>query len=134
MAIVRGLFTLKGIQWSLFSLIVLTALSGCTEPFVKVTVQVDTCPSGGQREPIPDPGVCSLNPTNPYVGPLIPSNHKVCKNVNNQTIACTGNEQCTGGRVCNTNPGTEGRITCKSVWKESAPGSMSGTCTCTHLY
>lgn len=123
---------------------------GCgTTPLVNVAVQVDTCPSGSSRSPLPGGGLpggglgaCSLNPANPYVGPLIPANttpnppypYKVCKDATNKIVSCTGNEQCTGGRVCNDPPGSENRKTCKSVWTQSAAGSTNGNCACTSDY
>jgi len=139
MGTLRKLFEPKVTTWNLVGgLLLVGLLGGCTTPFVNVVVQVDTCPSGsgGPRTPLDPPGACTLNTANPYNGPLIPQNYKVCKDFNNNTIPCTGNEMCTGttSRVCADSPGNENRKLCKSVWKQSAAGSMNGTCVCTSLW
>jgi hypothetical protein len=104
-------------------------LGACT----KVNVQVDTCAApGGTRTPLPEPGACSV--MNPYSGPLLPQNYKVCKNSSGQTVSCTGNEMCTSGNRCNDAPGSENRKICKTVWTQSSAGSMDGTCNCTSNY
>jgi hypothetical protein len=137
----RQLFQLKRRAWSLVGGVLLAGLlGGCQTPFIDIKIEVaNTCSPGSTRSSIPDDGgagACILNPANPYNGPLIPTNHKVCKDFNNNTVACTGNEMCTGAtsRVCNSSPGSENRKTCKSVWKQSAAGSINGTCTCTSNY
>lgn len=114
-------------------LLLVGLLGGCT-PLVNVAVQVDTtCSSGGgPGRPLEPPGACSV--MNPYSGPLLPQNYKVCKDFNNVTIPCTGNENCTGPNRCNNSPGNENRKICKTVWKQSAAGSMNGACTCTSNY
>lgn len=108
-------------------------LTACWE--VNTYVKVDTCPPGSVRiinDGDPGAGACSV--MNPYTGPLLPQNYKVCKDFNNVTIPCTGNENCTGPNRCNNSPGNENRKICKTVWKQSAAGSMDGTCNCTSNY
>jgi len=134
MRTVRQLFKLKRSVYNLVGGFLLAGLLGACTPLVNVAVEVDnTCSSGGggPGRSIEPPGACILNPATPYNGPLIPANYKVCKDFNNNTIACTGNEMCTGIRVCANSPGSENRKICKSVWKQSAAGSMNGTCSCT---
>jgi len=99
---------------------------------VNTYVQVDTCPQGSVRVIEGGAGACSV--INPYSGPLLPQNYKVCKDINNLTISCTGNEICTSGNRCNDSPGNENRKVCKTVWKQSAAGSMDGACICTSNY
>jgi hypothetical protein len=136
MRTLRTLFKPKVTTWNLVGgLLLVGLLGGCTTPLVNVAVQVDTCPSGGggPRTPLDPPGYCSINSTAPYNGPLIPQNYKVCKAFDGTTINCTGNEMCTGStsRVCNDPPGNDSnRKPCKSVWKQSAAGSMNGDCSC----
>ena len=144
MTTLRQLFKSKGTACSLgVGLLLAGLLGGCQTPFIDIKVQVDNtagaCPSGGTRIITPPDGgmgACSIDPRSPYTGPLIPQNYKVCKDFNNNIIACTGNEMCTGSnsRVCNDPPGNETRKICKSVWKQSAAGSMNGTCSCTSIF
>jgi len=142
MRILRQLFNLKRTACNLVGGLLLVGLLGGCTPLVNVAVQVDnTCSSGGSPSrsiESPAPGTCSLNPATPYNGPLIPANYKVCKDFNHNTVACTGNEMCTGStgsRVCNDPPGSElGRKMCKSVWTQSVAGSMNGTCQCTSAF
>jgi len=60
----RQLFKVKGTACSLACGLLLAGLiSGCTEPFVKVAVQVDTCQAGGMGKPIDElspPGLCNV--------------------------------------------------------------------------
>jgi len=118
-------------------LLVVGMLGGCTKPFINVQVDVDTCPSGagGQGKPIPM-GLCSSD--NQYTGTIKPAGYEVCKDFNGNVIACTGNEQCTGPAnvsACNSPTGMDAnRRVCKTVWVQSAAGSMNGSCVCTGYY
>jgi hypothetical protein len=140
MGTMRQLLNLRETRHCLFVALMLFGLVGGCGPLIDIDVKVDnmagSCPSGGSRggPGFPAGGACSLNPTTPYNGSLIPANHKVCKNSSNQTINCLGTEMCTGGtsRVCNDPPGSERGTTCKSVWKQTS--GTNGTCSCTHLY
>jgi len=97
-------------------------LQGCTEVTVKcgpgMTMAKDDTGAGG----------CN---SMAYTGP-IPAN-TVCKNINNVIIQCPAGATCSSGTKCNdSNPGIDAnRKPCRTVWKESSPGSTNGNCTCT---
>jgi hypothetical protein len=126
-------FNLARSIYSLVGGLLLTGLlTACWE--VNTYVQVEnTCSPGSPRViPSPEPGACSV--INPYTGPLLPANYKVCKDVTGATITCTGNENCTSGNRCNDAPGSQNRKVCKTVWTQSAAGSMNGACNCSSNY
>ena len=138
MRIVQQSFNLNKIARTLVSSLLLVGmLGGCTKPFINVEVAVDTCPSGagGSGKPIPQ-GACSSD--GGYTGTIKPAGYEVCKDVTGAVIACTGNEQCTGPAnvsACNAPTGMDAnRKVCKTLWVQSAAGSMNGSCVCTGYY
>jgi hypothetical protein len=106
-------------------LLIAGLLGACT----KVYVSVDSCPSGARviTEPPPiDGGVCRT--------PIsIPAGTNAYGFWNTETMAkITDNNHTCGGFKCQATPGTcPDMVTpCKTWFKASAPGSHTGTCSC----
>ena len=132
----RQIFKSNRTSWSLVGGLLLAGLlGGCSTPFIDISVQVDSCPSGSTtgdtRIPILPRGAGTCFAGVPHTG-QIPSG-TMCKNTTGQIINCPANAQCSSGsKKCPNPPGTCGRTAtpCRTTWTQSTSGSTSGTCIC----
>jgi hypothetical protein len=132
------LLDFNGTVWNLgVSLLLAGLLGGCSEPFVNVIVQVDTCQAGGMGkqfgEPSP-PGACQ--PTAVLTVPTDPNLFNAGYfNTATRTILDDHDHRCnTGGtnKICKSSPGSTmcGGVfkTCKTRFTPTS--GNNGTCTC----
>ncbi len=111
-------------------------LGGCTEPFVNVVVQVDTCQAGGGRPfgPPPEPGACMKTPV--LTAPTDPNLYNSGYfNTATNTILYDHDHRCNAGgtnKMCQSSPGS---TTCGGIPKQcktrfTPTSGNNGNCDC----
>lgn len=135
MRTLRQLLSFNRTVWNLgVSLLLAGLLGGCTEPFVNVIVQVDTCQAGGGKPfgPPPPPGAC--NPTPPLTALTDPNlfgagyyNTATKTKLNDHTHRCN-----TGTWMCQSSPGSTlcGGISKTCITRFTPTSGNNGNCTC----
>ena len=110
-------------------LILAGLLGGCTEPFVKVTVQVDTCQAGGmgkQFGPPPEIGACMKNNVTSPIDANVWNNNNAWDMVTNTRIT-DHSHICSSGFICQSSPGSQG---CPILSKPCMTKWNNGVCSC----
>lgn len=138
MRALRQLFKFKGTACSLaVGLLLAGLLAGCTEPFVNVIVQVDTCQAGSTGKPFgppPPPGACMK--TSVLTVPTDPNLYNNGYfNTATKTILYDHTHRCnTGGtnKMCQSSPGSTycSGIPTQCKTRFTPTGGSNGTCDC----
>ena len=128
MGTMRQLFKFNNATRNLVAGLLLAGLlGGCTEPFVKVTVQVDTCQAGGmgkQIDELPPPGGCIT----PFISWAGHSADGLWNSSTGLQIPAGSGLTCASGVKCQATPGSCGiGKPCKSWYR---PSNQSCVCDC----
>ena len=108
------------------------ALQGCTnEVIVKCGPNV---PGGGGGI-----GVGGCNPQNVTTDTPIDPATTICKSSTGAPMTCPTNAFCSASssphvRCDPQSPGSNRSTPCRTIWKESSPGSLGGSCECSSVY
>lgn len=134
----RQLLGFNGTVWNLgVSLLLAGLLGGCTEPFVNVIVQVDTCQAGGMGKPFgpsPEPGACI--PTAVLTVPTDPNKFGAgYYNTATKTILTDHTHLCNAGganKMCQSSPGSNlcGGVSKLCKTRFTPTSGNNGDCIC----
>lgn len=105
------------------------ALQGCTNEVI-----VKCGPNAlGSGQPDIGVGACNVVPSD---GNPLDLAKTICKTSAGAPMTCPTGAFCsTSSTMCNrTSPGSQNRKVCKTIWTESTPGSLEGSCLCSGNY